>query len=151
MNNTIGSTDFRMQYFTIRELMQRMGDELLIGKRVLRKQWNRQKQISFIESVLSGIPIASVYFDGSKPRWTVLDGVERLCAIEDFVNNAFPLKDLNLLSPDYEDKFFRNFPFAVKRRFMNTPVIGYVLTTELSKEVLELIFKRLNGEYEYDA
>lgn len=143
MNDIIGSTDFRMQHFTIRELMLRMDDGQLDGDRVEWKMWDEQKQISFIESILSGIPIASFYFNGAYPQWTVLDGVERIHAIRRYVYNGFQLKNLELLSEEYNGYFSELLP-SVRRRFMNTSVMGYVLTTELPKEVLSSIFKRLN-------
>ena len=143
MNDIIGSTDFRMQHFTIRELMLRMDDRQLVGRRVPGKHWDEQKQISFIESILSGIPIASFYFNGAYPQWTVLDGVERIHAIRRYVHNGFQLKNLELLSEEYNGYFSELLP-SVRRRFMNTSVMGYVLTTELPREVLSSIFKRLN-------
>lgn len=143
MNDIIGSTDFRMQHFTIRELMQRMDDRQLVGKRVQWKLWDEQKQMRFIESVLSGIPIASFYFNGAYPQWTVLDGVERIHAIRRYVYNEIQLRDLELLSREYNGYFSDLLP-SVRRRFINTPIMGYVLTTELPKEVLNSIFKRLN-------
>ena len=143
MNDIIGSTDFRMQHFTIRELMQSMDDRQLVGKRVQWKLWDEQKQMRFIESVLSGIPIASFYFNGAYPQWTVLDGVERIHAIRRYVYNEIQLRDLELLSREYNGYFSDLLP-SVKRRFINTPIMGYVLTTELPKEVLNSIFKRLN-------
>lgn len=144
MGNIIGSTDFRIQHFSVKELMLRIKDEQLIYSRIQYKMWERSKQIQFIESVLCGIPIASLYFNGSRPKWTVLDGVERLCALYDFVNNEFPIYDLELLPKVYENKFFSDFPPAVRRRFLNTFVYGYVLTTELTDDVLNSIFRRLN-------
>lgn len=143
MNDIIGSTDFRMQHFTIRELMLRMDDGQLVGRRVPGKHWDEQKQISFIESILSGIPIASFYFNGAYPQWTVLDGVERIHAIRRYVHDGFQLKNLELLSKEYNGYFSELLP-SVRRRFMNTSVMGYVLTTELPREVLNSIFKRLN-------
>ena len=143
MNDIIGSTDFRMQHFTIRELMLRMDDGQLVGRRVPGKHWDKQKQISFIESVLSGIPIASFYFNGAYPQWNVLDGVERIHAIRRYVHDGFQLKNLELLSEEYNGYFSELLP-SVRRRFMNTSVMGYVLTTELPREVLSSIFKRLN-------
>lgn len=143
MNDIIGSTDFRMQHFTIRELMLRMDDGQLVGRRVQGKHWDEQKQISFIESILSGIPIASFYFNGAYPQWNVLDGVERIHAIRRYVHGGFQLKNLELLSEEYNGYFSELLP-SVRRRFMNTSVMGYVLTTELPREVLSSIFKRLN-------
>ena len=143
MNDIIGSTDFRMQHFTIRELMLRMDDRQLVGRRVPGKHWDEQKQISFIESILSGIPIASFYFNGAYPQWNVLDGVERIHAIRRYVLDEFQLKNLELLSEEYNGYFSELLP-SVRRRFMNTSVMGYVLTTELPREVLNSIFKRLN-------
>lgn len=144
MNDLIGSTDFRMQHFTIRELMLRMDDgQLDVVGRLDWKKWDTQKQISFIESILSGIPIASFYFNGAYPQWTVLDGVERIHAIRRYVLDGFRLQNLELLSKEYNGYFSELRP-SVKRRFMNTSVIGYVLTTELPKEVLSSILNRLN-------
>lgn len=144
-SNIVGSTDFRIQHFSIKELMLRIKDNQLIASRIQYKKWEKHKQIQFIESVLCGIPIASLYFNGSTPRWTVLDGVERLYSIEAFVNNEFSLNNLELLSPMFENMFFNDFSPAVKRRFLNTSVYGYVLTTELPNDVLHSIFERLNN------
>ena len=144
MIDIVGSTDFRMQHFTIRELMERVGRGQLVWRRVRGKEWNEHKQMRFVESVLSGIPIASFYFEGAYPQWTILDGVERIYAIRRYVHDEFQLRNLELLSVDYEG-YFSKLPPSVKRRFINTSVMGYVLTTELPKEVLNSIFTRLNN------
>lgn len=144
MTDIISSTDFRMQHFTIRELLDRINTGQLYCKRVMEKEWHEEKQVRFIESVLSGIPIASLYFNGSQSKWNVLDGVERLYAIECFVNRRLLLHDLELLSSKYETTFIELPPY-IRRRFLDTHVIGFVLTTELPRDVLNSLFKRLNN------
>lgn len=143
MSDTIGSTDFRMQHFTIRELMNDIDSGRLLLSRAIGKEWGLLRCKSFIESVLCGIPIASIYFNGCRPQWDVIDGVERLIAIRMYVNNQLLLEDLEILPETYKG-YFSDLPLPVRRRFLNTPILGYVLTTELSRKMMTLIFNRLN-------
>lgn len=143
MSNTIGSTDFRMQHFTIRELMDYIDSGRMLLNRLPDKKWGVLQSRCFIESVLCGIPVASIYINGSRPQWTVLDGVERLYAIKSYVENDCILEDLEIL-PNTYDGYFSELPLPIRRRFLNTPIYGYVLTTELSPRMMNSIFKRLN-------
>ena len=143
--DTLGSSDFRIQHFTIRELFDRMTDGQLSCLRVEGKKWSADKQILFVESILSGIPVASFYFNGSESHWSVLDGVERSYAIKQYVENRLCLQHLELLSPAYNG-YFEDLPSFVRRRFLNTSILGYVLTTQLPRTVLNSIFKRLNNQ-----
>lgn len=147
--DTLSSSDFRMQHFTIRELLERMDNNQLLCSRVKGKEWSKQKQVQFIESILTGIPVSSFYFNGSKPLWEVLDGVERLYAIEQYVENKLCLSFLELLPPAYNG-YFGALPPFVRRRFLNTPILGYVLTTHISNEILNSIYRRLNNHSEND-
>lgn len=144
MSNIIGSTGFRMQHFTVRELLDRIDIGQLVGKSVPGKQWTKNKRKTFIESVLCGIPIASIYLDGCKPQWNIIDGVERLYTLKMYVDDELCLDNMKLLPEMYEG-LFSELPPPIKRRFMNTPIIGYVLTTELEQKLLETIFERLNS------
>lgn len=144
MANVIGSADFRMQHFTIRELLDRIDAGQLVGNIVPEKQWPLKKRKMFVESVLCGIPIASIYLNGCRPRWNIIDGVERLHSIKMYADNQLLLEDMTLLPEMYEGRF-NELPSPVKRRFLNTPIIGYVLTTELEPELVESIFERLNS------
>lgn len=139
---SVGSTDFRMQHFTIRELMDRIDSNQLKYSRIIGREWSIIEQIRFIESIFCGIPIASIYINGSQPKWTILDGVERLYAIKCYVDGNLLLENLELL-PKYEGYFFE-LPQQIRRRFFNTSVWGYVLTAELPKKTLNSIYKRLN-------
>lgn len=144
MTNIIGSTDFRMQHFTIRELLSKIDADRLCLNRAIGKEWNESQCQNFVESVLCGIPIASIYLNGCRPQWDVIDGVERLLAIKMYVENLFPLRHLEILPKAYEG-YFSDLPLPIRRRFLNTSVIGYVLTTQLPVDVMKVIFNRLNG------
>ena len=147
---SVGSTDFRMQHFTIRELMDRIESNQLKYNRIRGREWSIIEQIRFIESILCGIPIASIYLNGSQPQWTVLDGVERLYTIYCYISGNLSLNNLELLPNNYGGYFFE-LPSQIKRRILNTSVWGYVLTTEISKKTLNSIYKRLNKiDYSYD-
>jgi hypothetical protein len=60
--------------------------------------WNCQNQSLLIESVLLNIPISIFYFnedaDGSM---TIIDGMQRLTAIHQFMDNQFRLQGLQYL------------------------------------------------------
>ncbi len=150
--NKVSEADFRIQYFTIGELLDRFRrfreeqEQLnFFVERNSGRQWSLNKQSLFIESILCGIPVASLYIDGSNPIWNVIDGVERLNAINKFVNNRLKLSEIELLSKDYSDLCFMDLPVYIQRRFLNTPLMVYILTTILPREVKNIIFERLNS------
>lgn len=48
--------------------------------------WNKRNQSRLIESLMLRIPIPAFYFDGTNDeKWLVVDGLQRLTAIQSFV------------------------------------------------------------------
>ncbi len=70
--------------------------------------WNSLQKSSLIESILLRIPLPMFYFsEDEEGRITVVDGLQRLTTIKDFMENKFPLKGLEYLK-NCEGKFYSN-------------------------------------------
>ena len=129
--------------------------------------WSPYQRMMFIDSVLRGYSVPAFYFhnrgknippEGEGPsvmRYDVIDGQQRIRAIQDFIDSRF-----SLLDPAVDSGFrFPNFmrdkecAWAGKRfseigelqgRFFDQPVVIYQITTPMTEEVMDL-FIRLQG------
>jgi hypothetical protein len=59
--------------------------------------WGEDKRSRIIDSILSNIPIPSVYMDGSNKGWIILNGYNRLYSILSFMNDEYPLQGMNFM------------------------------------------------------
>ena len=64
-----------------------------------RQVWSNKQRSELIESILLGIPIPVIYlFESQFGTWQVLDGLQRLSAITDFMSGRFRLNGLTVLA-----------------------------------------------------
>lgn len=66
--------------------------------------WDETKKSRLIESILLGLPLPSFYFseDVVSQKLSIVDGLQRICAIRDFVlkkDNPLKLQNLQFLLP----------------------------------------------------
>ncbi|MDR2811074.1 MAG: DUF262 domain-containing protein [Tannerellaceae bacterium] len=107
--------------------------------------WDRRRRSLLIESVLLRIPLPMFYFSEDKEgKLTVVDGLQRLSAIIDFMNNKFPLKDLEYLQDSCEDKYYRTLEPKYARWFNLTQLSGNVIDPSSPFKVKYDIFRRIN-------
>ena len=70
--------------------------------------WKGDKQAKLIESILMGLPLPVFYFaekpDGS---WIVVDGLQRITSVYDFMRGEFPLQKLEVLE-QHNTKYFKD-------------------------------------------
>ena len=110
--------------------------------------WNDAKKSRFIESIILGLPIPSLYFyiDYNNKKWVVIDGLQRLCALKDFmVDNKLKLSGLNFLH-DYKGHTYDVFPYFERLEMSMRYVTLNIISGEASKEAIYIIFQRLNSE-----
>ena len=112
--------------------------------------WSEKDQSRLIESILIRIPLPAFYFDGRNDDcWTVVDGLQRISTINNFVvrksEDVFKLKltDLEYLV-EFNGKTFEELPRPMQRRIRECQIYCYCIRGGTPDDVTSSIFKRLN-------
>ncbi len=112
--------------------------------------WDVRKQSRLIESLLIRIPLPMFYFDmPDDDSIIVVDGVQRLCAIRNFIalENDDPRKlkltDMEYLK-DLNGKTFEEIPPQLRRRINEQTIQSYVIKQGTPDTVRNSIFERIN-------
>ena len=110
--------------------------------------WDVTKKSRLIESVLMGLPLPSFFFfeDEANFKLSVIDGVQRLCALRDFLDEKHPmkLKGMQFLT-NLEDFVYADLPRPEARRLKMLDVTMNVLRKGTPANVKYIIFERINN------
>ena len=127
--------------------------------------WDEIRQSKFIESILLGLPIPSIYVaDISEEllgennletedlaRWEIIDGTQRIRTLARFINQKLRLKGLEKLTK-LEGFLFSDLPLARQRRFKRVSIRIIELTENTDEETRRNLFERINsGSVELNA
>ncbi|WP_339231335.1 DUF262 domain-containing protein [Pseudomonas sp. FSL L8-0168] len=106
--------------------------------------WPLFRRSQLIESLLLKIPLPVFYVAADQSdHWAVVDGLQRLTTIVDFLGNDFALNGLEYLS-DLEDCYYSDLDRAMKRRIEETELVINIIQPGTPDEVMMNIFKRIN-------
>ncbi|MDR1489700.1 MAG: DUF262 domain-containing protein [Desulfovibrio sp.] len=107
--------------------------------------WTDKAQSRLIESLILRIPIPSFYFDATNDsKWVVVDGLQRLTAIDRFViKEELALTELEFLT-DYNGKKFSSLPRNFIRNIEEADITMYLIQEGTPTEVKFNLFKRIN-------
>jgi len=106
--------------------------------------WKSNKKGQLIESILLKIPLPVFYVSATEDdMWAVVDGLQRLTTIHDFLSDAFPLTGLEYLS-QLEGITFSKLPRPMQRRIEETSLLINIIQPGTPDEVMINIFRRLN-------
>ena len=138
--------DFRTQFFTAEELIQGMINQSIIKLPIplpVRNKWSVEQNSRFIETILTVQPQSALFFDGSLPQWTILDGYKRLEALFFFFHNKYALKGIYFYNDKYESKFFSELPLFIQRKILNYRFQVHILNPGSSDQIRYGIYTSL--------
>lgn len=111
--------------------------------------WGSGKKSRLIESIILGLPLPSFYFyiDANKEKWVVIDGLQRLSSINDFmVERTLKLSGLQFLAKSHNKRNFDDFSYFEQLEMSMRSVTLNVISGASSAEAKYIIFQRINSE-----
>lgn len=139
----------------IRDLIEK-GEVLNLRPEYQRRlRWSTPQKSRLVESLLLNIPIPPVFFyESNSARYEVIDGQQRLNAVQEFIDGGFALTGLQVLKPLNGLRYLRC-PPRIKRALDRSTLSAIVLLLESEPvsnrignlsltDIRRFIFDRLN-------
>jgi uncharacterized protein with ParB-like and HNH nuclease domain len=142
----------------IRQLYDMIADEIIdIAPEYQRHfVWDEEKQSQLVESLFLGIPVPNLFMATNKDStWEVVDGLQRLTTIINFIGNEGNIKKVNQKGEKLKIKgleklselnglYYEDMPKSLQLLFMTRPIRVTVLNDRSDLEVRFDLFERLN-------
>lgn len=110
--------------------------------------WKEREKSRLIESILLGLPLPSFFFSEraeSDYEWEVIDGLQRLCAFQEFfIEGTLKLSGLEFM-PQYEGKTYSDFLPREKWRMDMLNMNLNIVTRQTPDAVKYILFNRINS------
>ncbi|MDH6112548.1 hypothetical protein P3T36_001430 [Kitasatospora sp. MAP12-15] len=143
---------FEIESKTVAEFrsLDKSGELILQPEYQRQAVWPERAKVSLMETILLGYPIPEIYLayetspEGEQTA-SVVDGQQRLTSLLEFLNNKFPLDELEdeKLSEKFEGKFFKELPDDVRQEFFQYRFPIRRLSN-LADEFVRAVFARVN-------
>lgn len=153
--------DFDTYDVTVEDLVRRVARRRIDIAPIYQRQfrWDIERQSRLVESVLLGIPVPPLFMatnsgEGVQATWEVVDGLQRLLSLVNFVGEADARQSANL--PDafrlrgleklqhFEGCRFADLPQDVQDFLLDRPMKVVVLNDKSQLQVRYDLFERLN-------
>lgn len=152
--------DYDTKEYPVEELFEKYGYRLEQESNEFYNQDDRRKMIwsetlesKFIESILLGLPIPYIFVadlrskqednDRDLDRFEIVDGAQRILALDRFLNNKLKLCGLDKLHK-LNNFRFKDLPLARQRRFKRATIRMIVLTEKADEGIRRDLFERIN-------
>lgn len=145
--------DYTCRTKTLQALVKAMDKGTILLSHKLQRpegQWNRRQKTDLIDSLLRKYPINPTYAIKEVGISSVIDGVQRLSCVRDFISDKFALsKDMESVIVNDEEKCLAGLKFSkldddTKDAILNSELQVYELTDCAEKDVREM-FRRQNA------
>ncbi|MFM7458909.1 MAG: DUF262 domain-containing protein [bacterium] len=139
--NTVYSTEMIYQRFQNDE-----GGESFVIPDFQRSQdvWDKATKSRFIESLFLDIPIMNItVFAFDIETLEIVDGLQRITTIHEYINNALKLNGLELLE-DFNDKSFKDLPSNLQILFKRKALNFTILDGTNDESIKYELFNRIN-------
>ncbi|WP_212922840.1 DUF262 domain-containing protein [Capnocytophaga cynodegmi] len=113
--------------------------------------WDSFQKSRLIESILLRIPLPMFYFaEDFEGKLSIVDGLQRISTIKEFMDNKFPLKNLQYLKDSCEGRYFKDeknkkgLDVKYTRWFNLTTISANIIDPTSPYKVKYDIFRRIN-------
>ena len=146
-NQTVINLRIRQTIFSTKQIVELIEDhkDIDLSPKFQRQfAWDIKQKSQLIESLLLDIPIPAFYF-AEMPQGTfqVIDGLQRLITISDFVKNRFRLSHLEYLDV-VKGKTFAELDRKYQRKIELTELCSHIIDSHSPTEFRKSIYERLN-------
>lgn len=132
-------------------IMLDSGNYLLNPEFQRRHRWTNEQKSKLIESFIMNVPIPPIFlYEDEFSHYEVMDGLQRLTAINDFYKNRFSLDGLEFW-PELNGKSYSELPLQIKKGVDRRYLSSIILLQETAKdeneakELKQLVFERINS------
>ena len=111
-----------------------------------RAAWDDIRKSRLVESIIVGMPVPNIVLAENKDhrgRFIVIDGKQRLVAVNDFLKGAYKLRGLDIRE-DLNDRTYATLPIEDKEYLENSTLRSTVIKNWSDEDFLYAIFFRLN-------
>ncbi|MFJ4657938.1 DUF262 domain-containing protein [Nocardia sp. NPDC088792] len=132
--------------FSLRNVLDMIDDgDLELAPDFQRNRvWKGRQKSRLIESLLLQIPLPAFYFAEDRGgMFRVVDGLQRLSTVHEYVQGGFALDDLEYLDTE-RGKSFTELENPLRRRLHNAQIVVHVIEPSTPNRVKYDIFKRIN-------
>lgn len=141
---------------SFREIIAMYDENELVKPELQRKYvWDKNEASRFIESLLMGLPVPSVFFAKSGSQKLIVDGYQRIMTVYDYVNKGifsgdgkiFKLSNSEKINQRWRNKAFSELSIDDQRKIKSTTIHAIIFEQkkpENDDTSLYQIFERIN-------
>ena len=139
---------------SFRELIMMYNDDELVKPELQRKYvWTKDEASKFVDSLLLGLPVPSIFLAKVGDQRLIIDGYQRLMTVYDYVNGIFTgdgklfkLTNSEAINGRWRGKAFAELPKDEQRRIQNTTIHAIIFEQRhpANDSGMYKIFERIN-------
>ena len=119
---------------SFREIISMYDEDELVKPELQRKYvWDKVEASRFIESLLMGLPVPSIFLAQSGSQKLIVDGYQRIMTVYDYVNGIFStdkkifkLSNSEKINKRWRNKAFKELTSDEKRKIRSTTIHAIV-------------------------